>query len=415
MRKSSFLDWRGRRQCCKSVAGSLPLPRVLPLPSADEDEMSWPEVVRFYAGVPLLSCDVVIGALSVLDSRADAQLSAAQQALLRRLARQVVCLLELRRATAELGAGRNALLSAARDRDRLRGARDVKAREVLTLRWQFARRVGEDVAAPLHAVADAAHALALADATPPRVALDDIAARLTHLQLSVAEVLDSSGDVEPIMIAPQPADVRCSVLAPALLLARHTHGSVVAGGARLLRSVGHGVPPRVVLNSPRVVAVLSELLNNAIKHSPANGAGAVVLAARVEAGALCLSVSDEGQGIAAEAFPTVFSSGGLAKCAALSAAMDGELLAYSDGIGAGSIFTLRLPLTVPPGPPEPPLPPEDRTLVGRVGTAASTSAAHALQPQAAPERLKPGQRSDGAPLRIRACPRCRGVACSCMC
>ena len=362
--------------------------------------MPWPEVVRFYAGVPLLSsADVVIGALSVLDSRADAQLSAAQQALLRRLARQGVCLLELRRATGELGAGRSALLSAARELDRLRGARDAKAREVLKLRWQFARLVGEDVAAPLHAVADAAHALALDDAAPPRVALDDIAARLTHLQLSVAEVLDAGAD-EPA-VAPQPADVRCSVLAPALLLARHTHGSVIAGGARLLRSVGHGVPPRVVCDAPRVVAVLSELLNNALKHSPANGTGAVTLAARVEAGALCLSVSDDGHGIAANAFPSVFSRGGLAKCAALSAAMDGELRAYSDGIGAGATFTLRLPLTVPPGPPQPPLPPEDRTLVGRVGTAASAStSAPPPQPQAAPARLKPGQRSDGAPLRI---------------
>ena len=360
--------------------------------------MPWPEVVRFYAGVPLLSsADVVIGALSVLDSRADAQLSAAQQALLRRLARQVVCLLELRRATGELGAGRSALLSAARELDRLRGARDAKAREVLKLRWQFARLVGEDVAAPLHAVADAAHALALDDAAPPRVALDDIAARLTHLQLSVAEVLDAGAD-EPA-VAPQPADVRCSVLAPALLLARHTHGS--AGGARLLRSVGHGVPPRVVCDAPRVVAVLSELLNNALKHSPANGTGAVTLAVRVEAGALCLSVSDDGRGIAADAFPSLFSRGGLAKCAALSAAMDGELRAFSDGIGAGSLFTLRLPLTVPPGPPEPPLPPEDRTLVGRVGTAAAASALPAApQPQAVPPRLKPGQRSDGTPLRI---------------
>ena len=394
----SFLDWRGRRQYCKSLAGSLPLPRELPLPSADEDEMPWPEVVRFYAGVPLLSADVVVGALSVLDSRADAQLSAAQQTLLRRLARQVVCLLELRRATAELGAGRAALLAAARDRDRLRSARDAKAREVLTLRWQFARHVGEDVAAPLHAVADAAHALALADTSPPRTAVDDIATRLTHLQLSVVEVLDAGGD-EP-MIAPQPADMRCSVLAPALLLARHTHGSVIAGGARLLRSVGHGVPPRVVCDAPRVVAVLCELLNNAIKHSPANGSGAVMLAARVEAGALCLSVSGDGQGIAADAFPALFSRGGLAKCAALAAAMDGELRAYSDGIDAGATFTLRLPLTVPPGPPEPPLPPEDRTLVGRIGTASASASAAAPPPQAAPPRLKPGQRSDGTPLRI---------------
>jgi hypothetical protein len=85
----SFLDWRGRRQYCKSVAGSLPLPRELPLPQGEDDEMPWPGGVRFYAGVPLASpAGVVVGALSVLDSRAEAQLSAAKQALLRRLARQ---------------------------------------------------------------------------------------------------------------------------------------------------------------------------------------------------------------------------------------------------------------------------------------------------------------------------------------
>lgn len=398
LRSRSFLDWRGRRQFCKSVAGSLQLPRELPLPAADDDEMPWPRGVRFYAGVPLASpSGVVVGALSVLDSRPDARLSADKQALLRRLARQAVCLLELRRATAELGAGREALLAAARDRDRLRAGRDAKARELLALRWQFARLVGEEVAAPLKAIADAAHGLALADTPPTHAVLDDVAARLTHLQLRVTAVLDDASGEEPA-VAAEAADVRRSVLAPVLLLARHAHGSAAGGGARLLRSVGAGVPQRVVCDAPRVVAVLSKLLDNALKHARPDGSGAVTLAARVDAGALCFSVYDDGRGIAPDAFATLFSRGGLAKAAAMAAAMDGELRAFSDGIDAGSTFTLRLPLALPPGAPQPPLPPEERTLVCRIGTAVAPATPR--QPDAPPARLKPGQRSDGTPLRI---------------
>ena len=361
--------------------------------------MPWPSGVRFYAGVPLASpSGVVVGALSVLDSRPETQLSADKQVLLRRMARQAVCLLELRRATAELGAGREALLAAARDRDRLRAGRDAKARELLALRWHFARLVSEEVAAPLKAIADAAHGLALADTPPTHAALDDVAARLTHLQLSVAAVLDDASGDEPAVSA-EAADVRRSVLAPALLLACHAHGSAASGGARLLRSVGAGVPQRVVCDAPRVVAVLSALLDNALKHARADGSGAVTLAARVDAGALCFSVSDDGRGIAPDAFATLFSSGGLAKCAAMAAAMDGELRAFSDGIDAGATFTLRLPLALPPGAPQPPLPPEERTLVCRIGTAVAAPATP-RQPAAPPARLKPGQRSDGTPLRI---------------
>lgn len=399
----SFLDWSGRRQYCKSVAGSLLQCRELPLPPADEGETmpSWPAGVRFYAGAPLKSpSGVVVGALSVLDSRPDAQLSTAKQTLLRRLARQCVCLLELRRGTAELGAGRAALQAAARDCDRLRGARDANAREVTALRYQFARLVGDEVASPLHTIADAAHGLALSDAPPPRAALDDLAARLTHLQLSVTAVLDTSSD--ELAVSAQAVDVRRSILAPALLLTCHAHGGSGSGGARMLRTVGPGVPQRVVVDAPRVVAVLCKLLSNALKHSPPDGSGAVTLALRVDAGALCLSVVDEGRGIAPDQFATLFSGGGgLEKCGAICSALDGELVAYSDGVGSGSTFTVRLPLALPPGAPEAPLPAEERTLVYRIGAVVdvATPAPH-RRAQAAPARLKPGQRSDGTPLRI---------------
>ncbi len=113
--------------------------------------------------------------------------------------------------------------------------------------------------------------------------------------------------------------------------------------------------------------ILLNLLSNAAKFTEAGGA-ITVDAARDDAGAVLLSVTDTGVGIPAEKLGAIFdpfvqahrdltrptegTGLGLAISRDLARGMSGDLTVVS-AEGAGSTFTVRLPLE-PPGPPRPP-------------------------------------------------------------
>ncbi|MBI2765943.1 MAG: HAMP domain-containing protein [Chloroflexi bacterium] len=116
--------------------------------------------------------------------------------------------------------------------------------------------------------------------------------------------------------------------------------------------------PNVLADSERLVQVLSSLLSNALRYTPAPGA--VSIAARRVGAAIEISVHDTGIGISAEHLPHIFerfyrvdrsrarSSGGtgvgLTIASALVTAMGGALRAESPGAGDGSTFTIVLPV-----------------------------------------------------------------------
>lgn len=110
----------------------------------------------------------------------------------------------------------------------------------------------------------------------------------------------------------------------------------------------------------RMDQVLGNLLDNALRHTPAGGT--VTLAARAAGNnddAVDLVVSDNGDGIAAEHLPHVFerfyrvdwardrahggSGIGLAITKALVEAHGGTVSASSPGPGRGATFTVQLP------------------------------------------------------------------------
>lgn len=107
----------------------------------------------------------------------------------------------------------------------------------------------------------------------------------------------------------------------------------------------------------RFEQVLGNLLSNALRHTPAGGT--VTIAARRHGEAVEFSVSDDGDGIAAEHLPHLFerfyrvdsardvrsggSGIGLAIVKALVTAHDGTVSAASDGPGRGATFTIVLP------------------------------------------------------------------------
>jgi two-component system, OmpR family, sensor histidine kinase BaeS len=129
----------------------------------------------------------------------------------------------------------------------------------------------------------------------------------------------------------------------------------------LSTDVPPGLPP-VWGDAQRLSQVLSNLLDNALRHTPPHGR--VAVHAHTDGHNVVLRVSDTGEGIAAEHLPHVFerfyraeaartrerggSGLGLAIAKALIEAHGGRINVSSNGAGAGATFTIALPtLTAP--------------------------------------------------------------------
>lgn len=142
-------------------------------------------------------------------------------------------------------------------------------------------------------------------------------------------------------------------------------GALDAGRHALVVEVAEEPMPLEV-DITRVVQVLSNLLNNAAKYTPAGGR--IVLSARREGGDALLAVRDSGVGITEEDMGTLFdmftqvgrdlerSQGGLGIGLSLVRRLvelhGGSVSAYSAGRDQGSTFTVRLPLRQAENAPE---------------------------------------------------------------
>ena len=116
--------------------------------------------------------------------------------------------------------------------------------------------------------------------------------------------------------------------------------------------------PRVVADLPRVLQVVTNLVNNAIKYSP--DGGEIRVSGRAEGGSLHVSVADQGVGIPPRELDKIFDrfhrvdgdlarrvSGtglGLAICRGLVEAHGGRIWVESEP-GVGSTFTFTLPIS----------------------------------------------------------------------
>ena len=117
--------------------------------------------------------------------------------------------------------------------------------------------------------------------------------------------------------------------------------------------------PRVLADAGRVVQVLTNLLENALRHTPLGGR--VVVEAEGGDEVATFKVTDTGEGIAPEHLPHVFerfyraekarsresggSGVGLAISKALVEAMGGKIRAESPGPGEGASFSFALPVS----------------------------------------------------------------------
>ncbi len=128
-------------------------------------------------------------------------------------------------------------------------------------------------------------------------------------------------------------------------------GTADAAGVALHADVPPELPP-IDVDSGRIRQVLSNLLGNALRHTPSGGA--VTVAARVSSDQLSVEVRDTGSGIPPELLPTVFdrfvkapgspgSGLGLAIAKDLVEAHGGHVVAEST-LGQGTTIRFGLPL-----------------------------------------------------------------------
>ena len=122
---------------------------------------------------------------------------------------------------------------------------------------------------------------------------------------------------------------------------------------------------KIWADSERLGQVLGNLLDNALRHSRPQGK--VELAAFSAGGVVSVTVSDTGDGVAADHLPYLFerfyrvdaardrahggAGIGLAIAKALVEAHHGQIVVNSDGLGTGTTFTITLPTHQPTSRP----------------------------------------------------------------
>ncbi|MFA9217106.1 MAG: response regulator [Sphingomonadaceae bacterium] len=218
---------------------------------------------------------------------------------------------------------------------------------------EFLAMLGHELRNPLSAISSAAALIGL-----PGVAADSVARarqiiqrQSQHLGRIVDDLLDLSRAMSgKIRLTRTPLDLAVLVAA-SLETCRATGRSAPYQLAQDLQ------PGWVDGDATRLEQIISNLLDNALKYTPAGGR--ITLRTWADADDVWLTVCDSGVGISADLLPHVFdvfvqgsstlerAQGGLgiglSLVRRLAELHGGNIGADSDGPGAGSTFTLRLP------------------------------------------------------------------------
>ncbi len=270
---------------------------------------------------------------------------------------------QLEALTATLTHAQNSLQAALMEQRRMTSALEQEAQR----KDEFLATLAHELRNPLSAVRSAAQVLrerSTTDAGPHALdvldVLDRQSANLAHL---VDDLLDLSRISRGVVkLREEAVDLGALV------------GHAVEAGRPLFDSRGHALavhlPAEAVIltaDAVRVEQILTNLLTNAAKYTPAGG----TITVRVERAGeeAMVRVADTGVGITADMLPRVFDlfaqagqsldrpQGGLGIGLTVSRTLaeghGGTLTAQSPGLGEGSVFTLRLPAR-PIGEPAPP-------------------------------------------------------------
>ena len=220
---------------------------------------------------------------------------------------------------------------------------------------EFLAMLGHELRNPLSAISSASSLIGMAGANTETVtrAKQIIQRQSQHLSRIVDDLLDLSRAMSgKILLARKPTDL----------------SNLVSGCLETLRATGRtagyrfsvDLAPNWVDGDPtRLEQITTNLLDNALKYTPAGGSIDVGVAQSGED--VVLTVRDTGVGIPEELLPHVFdvfvqgaisidrSQGGLGIGLSLVRRLvelhGGSVSAHSDGSGSGSTFMIRLPRT----------------------------------------------------------------------
>jgi PAS domain S-box-containing protein len=243
---------------------------------------------------------------------------------------------------------------------------------------EFLATLAHELRNPLAPIRSGLQLMRRAKGDPAALArVEDIMDRqLDHLVHLVDDLLDVAR-ITRGQIALKPERI---ALAEVLRAAVDTSMPLVEASRHRLDLRLPDAPLTLVADPIRLTQVVSNLLNNAAKYTPRGGA--IVLAAERAGDQAVIAVSDNGIGIPPESLESVFqmftqvahasqrSHGGLGIGLSLVRSLvelhGGSITADSAGLGAGSVFTVRLPLG--DGNPAAPAPAPAARAPAHVGT-----------------------------------------------
>ena len=229
--------------------------------------------------------------------------------------------------------------------------------ELERLRAEFLGMVSHELRMPLTAIKGSA-ASALSSTSPLNPAetyqfFRIIDEQADHMRSLINDLLDVTRiEAGALSITPETSSVAS--------LVDQARAAFLGGGAA--NSVEVDLPPDlppVAADRQRVVQVLTNLLSNASKYSPASST--ITVTASRQDSHVAVSVADGGRGVSAEELPQLFrkflringADGktevggeglGLAICKGVVEAHGGRIWAESDGLGLGTRFTFTIPV-----------------------------------------------------------------------
>jgi signal transduction histidine kinase len=221
-----------------------------------------------------------------------------------------------------------------------------------TARRQMTADVAHELRTPLTVIAGYIESMRDGVLAPTPERLSVIYAEIEHLQHLVGDLRTlSQADAGELKLNKQPLSVE-----ELLQQARAAFEHQAAQKEVRLELELNGDVPAILADEIRLAQVLSNLLSNALRYTPAGGR--VVLGATANAGGVTLTVQDTGPGIAPADLPFVFdrfyrsdqsraeehgeSGLGLAIVRALVEAHQGTIEAQAEG-GKGTTFLIHLP------------------------------------------------------------------------
>jgi signal transduction histidine kinase len=258
---------------------------------------------------------------------------------------------QLRKANDELSRSNQSLEIEVRERTRA----ENQLKEAVVKRDEFLAMLSHELRNPLSPLRNASHMLMQADLQDPKILWSRgvIDRQLKHMIRLVDDLLDVSRIARGKIVLVSERVVVADIVAAAVEIVQPL---LEQKGQQL--TVEDVDASLAVRGDPvRLAQVVGNLLHNAAKYT--GEGGRIALSARASQGRAEISVRDTGIGISAESMPHIFelftqipseranTGGGLGIGLALVRALvelhGGEIVAISDGIDAGSVFTVTLP------------------------------------------------------------------------